>query len=296
VDGKTYTSTPGGGALWLLRLPAAPASASPFSLTLASTANASQALILEDLLLGDVFLCAGQSNVGAVQVGAMANASDLVAQAAGLTALRIYQVSGNAQSNVSLNEFPTDGLVPWQAPLAGGSNATLLGFSAVCWILGTTLQGEHLGSAVPVGLLHSSHGGTSIQAWLSPAAAPCGDNANSWPSSVLYNSNIHPLTLGPVALKSVYYYQVRVCIRRFFSPALLRPHQPLTLPPPPPPPPPTHTRCAGRAGLRHWRQRDVLARAVVGVLHSGPHCRLARSAGQWAALFCGAAAARVAAH
>ena len=145
--------------------------------------------------------------MGAVQVGAMANASELVAQAASLATLRIYQVSGNLQSPVPLPEFPASGLVPWQAPLQGGSNATLLGFSAVCWIMGTTLQLEHLGPAIPVGLIHSSHGGTSIQAWQSPASPSCGDAPNSWNSSVLYNSNIHPLTLGPLALGGVYYYQ-----------------------------------------------------------------------------------------
>ena len=209
VDGQTYTSTPGSGSLWLLRLPATPATPTPCSVPLLNSANASQALLLTDLLLGDVFLCAGQSNMGAVQVSAMANASALVAQAAALATLRIFQVSGNLQSPVPLPEFPASGLVPWQAPLAGGSNGTLLGFSAVCWIMGTTLQLEHLTPAIPVGLVHSSHGGTSIQAWQSPAAPSCGDAANSWNSSVLYNSNIHPLTLGPVALRGVYWYQVR---------------------------------------------------------------------------------------
>ena len=147
------------------------------------------------------------ANMGAVQVSAMHNASDIVAHAATLKLLRIFQVSGNAQSDVPLPQFPASGLVPWQAPLAGG-NGTLLGFSAVCFIMGSTLYEEHLGSAVPIGLLHSSHGGTSIQAWQSPAGCnSCGDNSNSWNSSVLYNSNIFPLVVGPVALKGAYFFQ-----------------------------------------------------------------------------------------
>ena len=146
----------------------------------------------------------------------MANATDIVRAAAGLGgALRLFQVSGNEQSDVSLSEWPASGLEPWQAPIAadGGSNATLLGFSAVCYIMGSTLVTEYLAAggaaATPVGLVHSSHGGTSIQAWQSPASVNlCGDNSNSWNSSVLFNSNFAPLTVGPLALAAVYW-----CVR-----------------------------------------------------------------------------------
>jgi hypothetical protein len=141
----------------------------------------------------------------------MWNASEMIAQAAAFQpALRIMQVSGNVQSPVPLDAWPTDGLVPWQAPLGAGGNATgpLLGFSAACYIFGSTVYDEHLARGVPVGLIHSAHGGTSIQAWLSPASADeCGDNSNSWNSSVLYNSNIHPLVVGPASIAAVYWYQ-----------------------------------------------------------------------------------------
>ena len=66
-------------------------------------------------------------------------------------------------------EWPTDGLVTWQPPLGSGpalSNNTLLGFSAVCWIMGATLYTEYLDATVPIGLIHSSHGGSSIQVML----------------------------------------------------------------------------------------------------------------------------------
>ena len=209
VDGAAYSSGAADAAgLWRITFPAALVRSSPFDL-LFTGADGSNATLAR-VLLGDVFLCAGQSNVGAVQVSAMWNVSDMIAAAASMQAgLRLQQVSGNAQSAVPLTQFPTSAFVPWQPPLgAGGENGTLLGFSAVCYILGSTLYAEHLARAVPVGLVHSSHGGTSIQAWASPAAATsCGDNANSWNSSVLYNSNFHPLTVGPSALAGIYYYQ-----------------------------------------------------------------------------------------
>lgn len=134
----------------------------------------------------------------------------MIAQAPSFSqGLRIFQVSGNLNSSIPLFEWPTSGLVPWQAPIPpNGSNATLLGFSAVCYIYGSTLYSQYLGEGVPIGLVHSSHGGTSIQAWQATGTTDeCGDNANSWPSSVLYNSNFHPMTVGPLALKGILYYQ-----------------------------------------------------------------------------------------
>ena len=44
-----------------MKLPAAPASTTPFTITLASTKSGS--LTLSDLLVGDVYFCSGQSNM-----------------------------------------------------------------------------------------------------------------------------------------------------------------------------------------------------------------------------------------
>lgn len=210
ADGKSYAATADAATgLWRIVFPPAAATSAPFALSFNSSAGADDVVTLDDLLLGDVIFCSGQSNMGAVQIAAMWNVTDIVAAAANLPTLRIAQVAGNLQFAQPLNEWYADGLVPWQAPLGEtGSNATLLGFSAVCFILGSTLYTEHLSQQVPIGLLHSSHGGTSIQAWLSPRGVnQCGDNSNSWNSSVMFNGNVHPATVGPLSLSSVYYYQ-----------------------------------------------------------------------------------------
>lgn len=187
VDGKKYSGASDSSLMWRVVFPAATAVTTPFNLTLESSVGDSATL--SNLLIGDVFFCSGQSNMGAVTVAAMANASAMVQEAAGLDLLRIFQVSGNLQSSTPLAEWPTDGLVPWQPPLGTGpvpENGTLLGFSAVCYIMGSTLYSEYLSAAVPVGLIHSSHGGTSIQAWQSPASVDsCGTPSGSWNSSVL---------------------------------------------------------------------------------------------------------------
>ena len=60
LDGRTYSAQPDPAAalLWRLTFPAAPASFTPFALTVASSAG--DAVTLTDLLVGDVFLCSGQ--------------------------------------------------------------------------------------------------------------------------------------------------------------------------------------------------------------------------------------------
>ena len=204
-DGMLYSGSSDESLVWRVTFPPTPASTTPFNLTFTSATGSAS---LSSLLLGDVFFVFGQSNVGAVQVSAMANASAIVSAAASLEYLRIFAVSGNLNSSVPLAEWPTSGLTPWQPPITSSGNGTLLGFSAVGFIMGSTLYTDYLGGAVPIGIIHSSHGGSSIQAWQRAAAVrECGDPSNSWPSSVLYNSNVNPMTVGPLALKGAYYYQ-----------------------------------------------------------------------------------------
>lgn len=213
VDGTTYFGQADESQVWRVEFPATPMHATPFNLTFSASpagGGAPTNLTLAGLLLGDVFLCSGQSNVCAVEVVAMYNASDLVAAAANMPLLRIAAVDPSTNSSVPLSEWPAQNLLPWQAPLGpnNNQNASLLTFSAVCYIMGATLYTEYLNSSVPVGLIESAHGGSSLQAWQSPdAVGACGDPPNLWPSSIMYNSNFHPLTVGPASLAGIYWYQ-----------------------------------------------------------------------------------------
>ena len=213
VDGASYSSGPTDAGVWRVNFPAALASLKPFNLTFTSSLG-SPSTTLASLLIGDVFFCSGQSNMGAVQIQAMWNVSDIVSQAAAFSAgLRLFQVDGHTESAVPLLEWPLDALVPWQPPLGqdNNSNKSLLSFSAACYIMGSTLFDEHLARGVPIGLIHSSHGGTSIQSWASPdGVSQCGDASEAQNySSILYNSNFHPMTVGPLSISGVYWYQVR---------------------------------------------------------------------------------------
>ena len=69
VDGTTY---PGvfTDTLWRVTFPATPSRGmAPFNVTFGSSSG--DTVTLSNLLLGDIFTCNGQSNVGAVQVSAM---------------------------------------------------------------------------------------------------------------------------------------------------------------------------------------------------------------------------------
>eukprot|EP00937_MAST-01D_sp_MAST-1D-sp2_P003160 g3160.t1 len=106
------------------------------------------------------------------------------------------------------------GCVPypqWQA-VSPGPNGTLHGFSAVCWYTGKALFEQQLKSAVPVGLIAASVGGSAIELWLprgrvngSAASGACGpddppcDNKNNLTDSLFFDAHVAPLrpyTLG----------------------------------------------------------------------------------------------------
>jgi len=83
----------------------------------------------------------------------------------------------------------------------------------VCWFAARDLF-DTLGGKVPVGAITQSYGGTSIQFWMSSEAiqqsdAPiatqcCGQNGGA---SCLWNTQVHPYTLGPMQFTAVLWYQ-----------------------------------------------------------------------------------------
>ena len=147
---QTVTTTARDGR-WLVRLkPLQPGG--PLTLTVTGEGNS---VVISNVLVGEVWLCSGQSNMG-FQLSRAANAAEAIA-AAGDSQLRLFSVPrGNTDTPI------TDAPGRWEV----SSPETAPTFSAVAWFFGRELrQALH----VPVGVINSSVGGTPAEAWTSRA-------------------------------------------------------------------------------------------------------------------------------
>ena len=142
------------GGHWRVALPAQPAGG-PFTLSVQTQSGRHQSIA--DVLVGDVYLCSGQSNME-LPVTRSLNAAGEIAAAKSDT-IRLMSVA-HASNAAPLAHFQTP--VAW----ATVSPDTIRDFSAACYYFARELQ-----KSVPValGLIHSSWGGSRIEPWLSDA-------------------------------------------------------------------------------------------------------------------------------
>ena len=111
-----------------------------------------------DILIGEVFLCSGQSNME-MSVDRTGDSYNEIASSTNST-IRMVTVQ-HASSPTPRSEFSTP--VGWQL----AAPATVPTWSATCFYFARELQKtQH----VPIGLVHSSWGGSNIRPWLSSAA------------------------------------------------------------------------------------------------------------------------------
>ena len=136
---------------WHVTLPAMPAGG-PYTLSVKDSSGIST---YEDILIGDVILCSGQSNMEFPVYRALN--PDRVIEAATNPELRLMTVP-QVTSITPLKTLP-EGTV-WE----GATPETVRDFSAVCYLSGKALQEDR---DVPVGLIDASWGGSQIEAWLS---------------------------------------------------------------------------------------------------------------------------------
>ncbi|MBL9203512.1 MAG: sialate O-acetylesterase [Opitutaceae bacterium] len=120
-------------------------------------------LVLKNVLVGEVWLCSGQSNMTFALSGESQAAEALAA--AHRPSLRLFTVQRKASEEKPLEEV----LGRW----VECTPETARTFSAVAYYLGVQLQE---GRKSPVGLIHSSWGGTKAEAW-TPREALASDPA-----------------------------------------------------------------------------------------------------------------------
>ena len=133
----------------------------PFVLTAQGSSGTRQSA--SDVVLGDVFLCSGQSNM------------EMSVLRSGNSDAEIRDSTNNTIRLLSVDHdiSPTP-LANFRNPVAWKSAApeTVPAWSAVCFFFARELQasGAANGTHVPIGLLQSAWGGANIRPWMSAAA------------------------------------------------------------------------------------------------------------------------------
>jgi sialate O-acetylesterase len=151
LAGKRAAATTAADGRWTVTLEALPAGG-PFELV----AQGSSRSAASDVMVGEVWLCSGQSNMAMTVAGV--RDAEAEAAAADLPGLRMFTVPVRAAGDAAV-----DVAGAW---LVSGPT-TAPGFSAVAYFFGREV---HKALGVPVGLVVSSVGGTVAEAW-TPAEA-----------------------------------------------------------------------------------------------------------------------------
>ena len=155
LNGKTATAVAGADGKWMARIGPFKAGG-PFTLTIAG----SQSVTLKNVMVGDVWICSGQSNM---EMGmGVINAPDDIAKAnhPNLRLFTVPQTVATAPRELTVGNW---GVCTPETLTKGGWG----GFSAVGYFFGQNLQEMQ---NVPIGLIHTSWGGTVAEAWTSAEA------------------------------------------------------------------------------------------------------------------------------
>ena len=160
-NGKTVRATAGKNGEWLAEFPPMEAGG-PYELIVEGL-DKSKTIRLTDILLGEVWLCSGQSNMQMPVKGGkfwQVKNADEELKNANHPQLRLYDVKRTVSPGKIRTE--TDG-GSWRAC----TPETVRLFSAVAYFFGLQLQKD---LNVPIGLIHASWGGTPIEPWISESA------------------------------------------------------------------------------------------------------------------------------
>jgi sialate O-acetylesterase len=162
-------------------------------------------IVLENILFGEVWLCSGQSNMqqpvkgfnGQPTFGSMnaiVNSNNL--------SLRLFTVDriGAKLPQQDLKEF-----MSWQE----ASPKNVADFSAIAYFFGQQLQQT---LDVPVGLIHSSWGGSKVEAWMSKESISPYQKINLENVDITKNTNQTPTLLFNAMINPIVQYKIKGAI------------------------------------------------------------------------------------
>jgi sialate O-acetylesterase len=190
-DTITYKTSGGSSAKWMVKIKT-PAAGGPYIITI------NESLHLEDVLIGETWICSGQSNMEWSGDQGLKQCLDEMPNATNQK-IRLFYVPK------STSEFPQDDCAgSWKVC----SPEEMKHFSAVGYFFGKKLQQE---LNVPVGLINSNWGGTAAEVWTpknevksDPDLSLASQKVNPtdwWPNlpGYAYNAMIYPLTNFEIA-------------------------------------------------------------------------------------------------
>ncbi|UOQ96416.1 beta galactosidase jelly roll domain-containing protein [Hymenobacter sp. 5317J-9] len=149
--GKTHKATTGPDGRWRVQLPRLKAGG-PFEMNI----KASNQVAVKDIMVGDVWLCSGQSNMETPMSRLRDKYPDVIAQAAN-PGIRQYEVPLTYNFQRPQQDV-TGG--KWIA----ADPQTVLKFSAVAYFFAKEINAKY---QVPVGIIKDAVGGSPAEAWLS---------------------------------------------------------------------------------------------------------------------------------
>jgi sialate O-acetylesterase len=204
LEGQSKTATTGKDGCWKVQLKPLKAGG-PLKMTIV----ADKTIKLKNILVGEVWICSGQSNMER-SVQSSANSAKEIA-AAKYPRIRLFRIPRSPSKTSG-----TDCKATW----VECSPSTVGSFSAVGYYFGRTLNKK---LKVPVGLIQSAYGNTTAEAWTSNSAlkndsdlkhfakifrfmAPVKPQAQLFKlPTALYKGMIAPLI--PYAIRGVIWYQ-----------------------------------------------------------------------------------------
>ncbi|UCG56226.1 MAG: beta galactosidase jelly roll domain-containing protein [Phycisphaerales bacterium] len=153
-DGKTYSDIAGTDGKWAIMLFELKAGG-PHSMEISGSNHIS----LKDILIGDVWVCSGQSNMDLPMDRVKERYPDVIANSDN-PAIRRFFVSKRYDFNTAQEDLQSG---HWES----ANPESVLRFTATGYFFARALYEEY---KVPVGLIHASVGGSPAEAWLSEEA------------------------------------------------------------------------------------------------------------------------------
>ncbi len=199
-NGTTYSTQALANGRWRLQVPT-PAAGGPYVVTITDRSD-NKVVTLDSVLIGEVWICSGQSNMAMPMKGY--TDQPVSGSAAAIAAsfdpnLRLFNVPVIAGAEGAQDTFRGQ---PQSKRWAVAESAVVNNFSAVAYFFGRALRQK---LNIPIGIVNSSWGGTKIEVWISegsladinPSLNFVNPETETWPqplkSSCLFDYMINPM-------------------------------------------------------------------------------------------------------